>query len=191
MVYSALCCMSRSWVGCEELQTVFQMWPHQLEQSPFPNLIVDKCMYASRNAVDFILADVEHSARDLTLYPPLPPIPAWNLTAYGNNAQCVVRLSKIKLKSRIARKTGYIPIWLKKERKKKYPPLSFWSWKVSAVWPMPPVRGSAFIQNILPWSDCELTPAQSLENISPRFGIQKDPNVTWHSSQPGDTYILV
>lgn len=138
MVYSALCCMSRSWVGCEELQTVFQMWPHQLEQSPFPNLIVDKCMYASRNAVDFILADVEHSARDLTLYPPLPPIPAWNLTAYGNNAQCVVRLSKIKLKSRIAGKTGYIPIQFQKKKKEgNTPPFLFGAEKWVLCGPCP------------------------------------------------------
>ena len=66
--------MSHSRVGGEELQTVFQMWPRQLEQSQFPNLIVDKCIYASWSAVDFILTDVKYSARDLTLYPPLPLI---------------------------------------------------------------------------------------------------------------------
>ena len=59
--------MSHSTVEREELQTVFQMWPHQLEQSQFPNPIVDKYMYAPRNAVDFILTDVKHSARDPTL----------------------------------------------------------------------------------------------------------------------------
>lgn len=51
------------------------MWPHQLEQSPFPNLLVDKYIYASQNAVDFILTDVKHSARDVTLNPPVPLIP--------------------------------------------------------------------------------------------------------------------
>ena len=88
--------MSHSRVRCEELQTVFQMWPPQLKQSQFPNLIVDKCIYASRNAVDFILTDVKHSVRELTLYPPLPLIPTRNLTACGNNAGYVIWLNKRK-----------------------------------------------------------------------------------------------
>lgn len=173
--------MSHSRAWCEELQTVFWMWPHQLEQSQVPNLTADKRIYASWNVANFILTDVKHSARDLIRYPPLSFISTWNLTACGINSGCVTQLHKRKLKNRIPSKTGYSPIWLNEKKKKN--PKSFFLELKNALWSMYMIYVSAFIHNILPWSAWELIPSWSLENGYPGFVIQKDPKVTWHSSQ--------